>query len=683
MFYFKRFIYIFLCSSCSVWSQSNVFDKIDETNTSDTILINRDVRKTFNLNEIVVTGQIEQQSYLNSVNNIFIIPNTEINNTGSNNLSDLLNTKAIFDISFDPAIGSKSLNIQGMQGNNLNILIDGVPVIGRKDSQIDLSQINLSNIDRIEILKGPGSVSYGTNSTGGVINLISKESVSDQINIQSYFESIGVSQVFIDADKSIGNHAVHLNIGRHYFTGLDNSDESVREQEWREKDQHFGDISLKMNFKKLNVLLKKSIFNEKIIELGPELFFPNPPGTALDLHYFTKRDKNYLKINYNKPSYNLQILSAYSTTRFLKKQYKIDILLDDFSQTDDTLFNTQDEYMSFYNRLELNYLKLNNVNFQIGLDANSDNASGSTIQSQENNTVKINTFSLFSQADFEFGDFIKSQFGIRLPYHSLYNTFPIPSIQFKFDILPVLQFRLSYAKGFRAPSIRELYMYFVDSSHNVVGNPNLDAESSNSFQSSINYEIVQKNNTYLNLNVEAFFNALKNKIDLAEIGNSQVYTHYNLDNVEYYGLNTTISARFRVNQNILSSIDFMWNLYKHNDSSFEYKTPENNISVSYSYQYETCNCGIKINWKIKSKHDYYRLDEDESLFTQAQEGYQLFNSNLFKKFPSIQATLHLGIKNILDVTDIKDTKQESTHSGPLSTISWGRTYFIQLNWHPF
>ena len=51
-----------------------------------------------------------------------------------------------------------------MQGNNVNILIDGIPVLGRKGGQIDLSQINLSSVDRIEILKGPAAVSYGTNS---------------------------------------------------------------------------------------------------------------------------------------------------------------------------------------------------------------------------------------------------------------------------------------------------------------------------------------------------------------------------------------------------------------------------------------------------------------------------------------------------------------------------------------
>ena len=98
---------------------------------------------------------------------------SDIKNSGSIDLAELFGNQALFDLNFDQALGT-SVSIQGMQGNNVNIMIDGIPVIGRKGSQIDLSQINLSNIDRIEILKGPASVMYGTNSTGGVINLISK-----------------------------------------------------------------------------------------------------------------------------------------------------------------------------------------------------------------------------------------------------------------------------------------------------------------------------------------------------------------------------------------------------------------------------------------------------------------------------------------------------------------------------
>jgi outer membrane receptor for ferrienterochelin and colicins len=48
-------------------------------------------------------------------------------------------------------------------------------VIGRLGGNVDLSQINLSGIDHIEIIEGPLSVEYGSNALAGTFNLISKK----------------------------------------------------------------------------------------------------------------------------------------------------------------------------------------------------------------------------------------------------------------------------------------------------------------------------------------------------------------------------------------------------------------------------------------------------------------------------------------------------------------------------
>ena len=126
------------------------------------------------LKEVVVTGQIGEQNKTESMNTFITISRDKIQSMSSNNLGELLSNESLFDLNIDPVLGT-SLSIQGIQGNNVNILIDGVPIIGRKSGQINLDQIDLSNIDKIEILKGPASVNYGTNSTGGIINLITKK----------------------------------------------------------------------------------------------------------------------------------------------------------------------------------------------------------------------------------------------------------------------------------------------------------------------------------------------------------------------------------------------------------------------------------------------------------------------------------------------------------------------------
>ena len=111
------------------------FDKKDIDKFNDTITIHL-IPTYYPLQEVVVTGQIGAQNRYESMNTFITISKEKIQNMSSNNLGELLSNEALFDLNIDPALGT-SLSIQGMQGNNVNILIDGVPILGRKGSQID------------------------------------------------------------------------------------------------------------------------------------------------------------------------------------------------------------------------------------------------------------------------------------------------------------------------------------------------------------------------------------------------------------------------------------------------------------------------------------------------------------------------------------------------------------------
>ena len=63
-------------------------------------------------------------------------------------------------------------------------MIDGVPIIGRLNGNIDAGQIPLQSIQKIEIIEGAQSLMYGSEVCGGVINIITKRSIR---KIQSQF----------------------------------------------------------------------------------------------------------------------------------------------------------------------------------------------------------------------------------------------------------------------------------------------------------------------------------------------------------------------------------------------------------------------------------------------------------------------------------------------------------------
>ena len=118
------------------------------------------------------------------------------------------------------------MSIQGLSGQNIKILIDNVPVIGRLGGNIDLGHINLSNIERIEIVEGPLSVNYGTDALAGTINLITSKTLTQNqsLKLSSYYESVGKYNFTSNYMKKIGTNNFSILVGRNYFDGWSKSE---------------------------------------------------------------------------------------------------------------------------------------------------------------------------------------------------------------------------------------------------------------------------------------------------------------------------------------------------------------------------------------------------------------------------------------------------------------------------
>src|SRR5690606_31378648 len=89
-----------------------------------------------------------------------IISAADIRSQGAVNLQDALRNQIGINIGQDGVLGG-TINMQGLSGDNVKILIDGLPVNGREGQNIDLSTIVMANIERIEIVQGPMSIMYG------------------------------------------------------------------------------------------------------------------------------------------------------------------------------------------------------------------------------------------------------------------------------------------------------------------------------------------------------------------------------------------------------------------------------------------------------------------------------------------------------------------------------------------
>ncbi len=130
---------------------------------------------TIDLDEIVVTASRIEQEYKNSTQNISIIGKEDIEASGITEVTEVLDLLPSVDILEYGSVGStRSVHTRGASSSQTITLVDGRPINTPRDGATDFNQISLSNIERIEVLRGPASSMYGAGAVGGVINIITK-----------------------------------------------------------------------------------------------------------------------------------------------------------------------------------------------------------------------------------------------------------------------------------------------------------------------------------------------------------------------------------------------------------------------------------------------------------------------------------------------------------------------------
>src|SRR5690606_24326332 len=128
----------------------------------------------------------------------------------------------------------------------------GVPMVGRSgvNNEIDLNQINIEDIQRVEIVEGPMAVNYGSDALAGVINIISKKNIDGKfnLNLALHDETVGKEHSFF----SEGIHAPSIQVGykpaKHWYSQLSSrinrfggwqGEKEGRRKAWYPKTQYF------------------------------------------------------------------------------------------------------------------------------------------------------------------------------------------------------------------------------------------------------------------------------------------------------------------------------------------------------------------------------------------------------------------------------------------------------------
>ncbi len=467
---------------------------------------------------IVVTGTRTPKLLKDAPIVTRVITADEIRKTDATNVSDLLQSELPgFEMSY--TMGQQaSINLSGFGGNSVLFLVDGERLAGETMNNVDYSRLNLDNVERIEIVKGAASSLYGSNAVGGVINLISKDSSEPwTLNVNGHYGAHHSQRYGATATFNAGKFSSVTNVQYTYVStiGLENEDESSAAysaiyggKTWNVKERLMFSATDKLKL----TARAGYFFRERFSSAAtPERYRDFSGG---------------LKGNYNfSQSNDLEL--AYTFDQYDKSDYVVSSGKDirDYS-------NVQHSVRGLYN-----HTLFDDYTLTVGGDFMRDYLM--TYQFKDNGSYRQYTGDGFLQLDMNFTDRFNVIAGLRYDYYSKADASHLSSKIGLMYKVSNCSLRGSYSGGFRAPTLKEMYMEFdMASVFMIYGNEDLKPEVSHNFSLSAEYI-----KSRYNLTITGFYNLVDDRI--TNIWNTSLggMEYANISRVRVTGVDANASMR--------------------------------------------------------------------------------------------------------------------------------------------
>jgi len=182
------------------------------------------------MDEVVVTATKTTETRRKIVNAVVIKDSYDIEESPASSLGEVLANEPGLDWRTYGNYGgaTETIKIRGMSADATLILVDGVVINSPSLGTADVGQIPLNLIERVEVVKGPGSLLYGSGAMGGTINIITKSPQRDRFDARVE-AGYGTEHTYRLAAENggfiIGDLGYYLTLNRKETDGFrDNSD---------------------------------------------------------------------------------------------------------------------------------------------------------------------------------------------------------------------------------------------------------------------------------------------------------------------------------------------------------------------------------------------------------------------------------------------------------------------------
>ncbi len=416
------------------------------------------------LDATVITAARREQRLKDAVVPIELVSRRDIERSGATDVASVLTEQLGIQLEGGLPAGA-GVQLQGLGTNRVLVLVDGQPLVGRVNGNLDLSRLPTANLERIEVIKGPQSTLYGSDAMGGVINLVTHRPTTGRT--EGTLQAIGGSRGRLDLHGSL------LRGGDRVQAGVDVGSRSVQLAPGVASDR--GTFAERLE---VAPQLRVTLSDAWQLETGGLVISERQRYRTGQLFRFADRDQHAARLGatYQRGTSRAAALLYRSRFDHFARASTLDTPQGDNGERDRQVLT----------ELELTYSgALRQAVVDAGLELRREEIVADRVDGLRRG---FNAVEPFAQVTLGGGRLAVTP-GARFTWNERWGSYATPRVAALWRPREALSVRATIGRGFRAPDFKELYLAFANpqAGYAVRGNENLRPETSTSAQVQVEY----------------------------------------------------------------------------------------------------------------------------------------------------------------------------------------------------
>lgn len=628
-----------------------------------------------------------------------IITRKTIEQMGSRRLDEVLKEQTGLAIVNDIGSGSRAvgLQMQGFDSGYTMIMIDGQPMVGRNSGNFDLSRITVSNIERIEIIKGASSCLYGSEALAGVVNIVTRKNITQAQGLAALrYGSYNMLDATLEGETPFaGKKGSAYLSGNYYRTDGFNANPYLQEGKTAPPFDSYN-LQGRARYIVNESATLNTNFRYATRHSVNELNYGVRPSTDV----LDERDLNAsLSLNNNFRN-GARLKTQYYLTRYQTEQ--------DITDLNSGALIPGSRFTQYLHRAEIQGSE--SLLSNLGLTAGIGGAYEQLNDVSYRGTKTMSNYFAYWQADWQTSTKITFTGGTRFDYHNKYGSKLNPSIGLRYTPTKALTLKAAVGTGFKTPNFQQLYLVFtnVQTGYTVLGSEEfareiqvlrdagqiasvwpiaarvgqLQPERSVSYSTGFTLTPLKT----LKLDVNVFYNDIRNFINSEQVATKtsgqQIFSYINIARAYLTGtevslnwsplralnINAGYQLLYAIDRGVLDSIKADQGLYgqiydtKSNElrrsRTSDYFGMANrsrhmaNIKFTYEHEKSGTTGSFRVNYR--SKYGFMEANRANNFidtYDTFVRSFFLFNASVQKTFYHKHLSLQLTADNLLDYRD--------------------------------